>query len=88
MHLRPKGPDVTDSHDASGPVLRVISGDATPEEIAAILALVTARSSGIAAEHRADDSASVWSSPANSHRRARADYHAQRHGWRTSFWPR
>jgi Acyl-CoA carboxylase epsilon subunit len=69
------------------PTLRVISGDATPEEIAAVLALVSARSSAVVAERVAAETASLWSSPSGGHRRSRSAYHAHRHGWRTSYWP-
>ena len=69
------------------PTLQVISGDATPEEIAAILALVSARGSAAGAERVAQEAASVWSAQTGAHRRSRGAYHAHRHGWRTSYWP-
>ena len=69
------------------PTLRVISGDATPEEIAAILALVSARGSAVIAEQVAAEATSLWSAPSHGHRRSRSVYHAHRHGWRTSAWP-
>jgi len=70
------------------PVLRVISGDATDEEIAVILALVGARRQAVVAEELARESVSVWSgSTGSGHRRARAVPEAHRHGWRTSYWP-
>ncbi len=73
--------------DGGRPTLRVISGDATPEEIAAILALVAARHGAVAAEEVAAEQASLWSAPSGAHRRSRSTYHAHRHGWRTSYWP-
>jgi len=78
---------MTDNQNASRPTLHVISGDATPEEIAAILALVGARGHAISVEHLAQESATVWSAPSNAHRRSRSSYRAHRHGWRTSYWP-
>ena len=75
-----------DGGTATRPVLRVIRGDATDEEIAVILALVTARSAAAGAQEAAARAASLWSSPSNGHR-ARATDHAHRHGWRTSYWP-
>ena len=69
------------------PTLRIISGDATPEEIAVILAVVGARSNAVLAEEVAQESASLWATPSHAHRRSRSAYHAHRHGWRTSYWP-
>jgi acyl-CoA carboxylase epsilon subunit len=73
------------------PVLRVVSGEATPEELAAVVAAVAA-----ATESRADAGAtggderttSVWSAPGHGHRRVRAAFTPGPHAWRTSFWPR
>jgi hypothetical protein len=70
------------------PILRVISGDATPEEIAAILAIVTARGRAIVAEKSDPSEASTWASPEHGQRGVRACFPAGRHGWRTSYWPR
>jgi Acyl-CoA carboxylase epsilon subunit len=78
---------ISDNPDGPRPTLRLISGDATPEEIAAILALMGARGGAIAAEHVAERSAGLWSSPGGMHRRVRGVQHASPHGWRTSFWP-
>ncbi len=70
------------------PVLRVIRGDATEEEVAAIVALLAARGgSGEPAEPE-DKAISVWSAHGFSHRHIRGIFHTGRHGWRTSFWPR
>lgn len=79
---------MSDSEQVARPTLRVISGDATPEEIAAILALVAARGQAIAAEQADPTQASVWALPDHAHRGARARFAASRHGWRTSYWPR
>jgi len=81
-------PEPIPAPGSSVPTLRVISGDATPEEIAAILALLGARTSALAAEQLTQENAGVWSSPAGRHRRVRAVQQASRHGWRTSYWPR
>jgi hypothetical protein len=69
------------------PTLRVISGDATEEEIAAVLAIVTARSAVVQHELGTRADASTWAAPVASHRGKRARFHASDHGWRTSFWP-
>ena len=70
------------------PVLKVISGDATPEEIAAVLAVVAARSGGAEAPARDDAAAQTWSAHGHAHRHIRAVFAPSRHGWKTSFWPR
>ncbi|WP_088315683.1 acyl-CoA carboxylase epsilon subunit [Kineosporia sp. R_H_3] len=70
------------------PTLRVISGDATPEEIAAILAIVAARSGGGAPPSATDDDrAATWSAHGHAHRHIRAAFTPSRHGWKTSYWP-
>jgi Acyl-CoA carboxylase epsilon subunit len=70
------------------PTLRVISGDATAEEIAAILAIVAARSGGGAPASAADDDrAATWSAHGHAHRHIRAAFTPSRHGWKTSYWP-
>ncbi len=71
------------------PVLRVIRGDATAEEVAAILAIVAAASAA-RSEPDGDPAASVWS--AGHSRRAtrvsgRGSGESGRDAWRTSFWP-
>ena len=69
------------------PVLRVVAGDATPEEIAAVLAAVTA--AGTAAEEpAAPATTSIWAAHGYAHRQIRATFTPSRDGWRTSFWPR
>jgi len=69
------------------PVLRVVSGDATPEEIAAVVAAVAAAGAG-EAPSRAPATTSTWSAPGYAHRHVRATFAPSPHGWRTSFWPR
>lgn len=73
---------------ADRPVLKVISGDATPEEIAAVLAVVAARSGGGEAPVEDDAQAQTWSAHGHAHRHIRATFSPSRHGWKTSFWPR
>jgi Acyl-CoA carboxylase epsilon subunit len=90
-------PAVADGLAAGGgPVLRVVSGEATPEEIAAVVAAVAAATadgtSGAAASlpdgAAAAPTTSVWSAPGYAHRNVRATFTPGPHGWRTSFWPR
>ncbi len=77
----------------TGPTLRVVAGDATAEEIAAVLAVVTARGAG-RAEAGADGlgadgpGAEEWSAHGHAHRHVRATFTPSAHGWRTSYWPR
>ena len=69
------------------PVLRLVRGDATPEEIAAVVTAMAATAGpGEAAEEPA--TTSVWSAPGHAHRQIRATFTPSRDGWRTSFWPR
>jgi len=70
------------------PVLRVIRGDATDEEIAAVVALLAARGGSGESALRDDGSTQVWSAHGFGHRHIRGVFHTGRHGWRTSFWPR
>lgn len=70
------------------PVLRVIRGDATPEEIAVILAIVGA--SGGGGEEAEPEPVSIWTA-SRSHRVTQVAARAAspgRDGWRTSYWPR
>ena len=78
-----------DDPDAVGarPIMRVLAGDATPEEIAAVVAAVAA---AVPSEIPADQSptCSIWSAHGYAHRHIRATFAPSPHGWRTSFWPR
>ncbi|CAB4759286.1 unannotated protein [freshwater metagenome] len=68
--------------DSRPPLLRVISGEPTEEELAAIIAAVSTRSSGTA---RATPTFSLWA------RKSRQVRPAQRPGfgaWRASTMPR
>ena len=74
------------------PALRVVSGDASSEEIAAVLAAI---SSGLAAVPDAVSGAppgtlttSTWVSSAWAHRQVRPTFTPGPDAWRTSFWPR
>ena len=65
------------------PLLRIIKGDAAPEEIAALVAVLSALGSSDAApEPRRTPE---WSAP---HRLVRAHYSPGHNGWRSSFLPR
>jgi Acyl-CoA carboxylase epsilon subunit len=69
------------------PVLRVISGDATPEEIAAVVAAVAAAVPDAEAAPRSRTT-SVWAARGYAARDVRATFAPSPNGWRTSFWPR
>jgi hypothetical protein len=75
-------------------VLRVVAGDATPEELAAVVAAVAAATS-----HATSTAAtslgtaqpagtSLWSAPGFAHRNIRATFTPGPDSWRTSLWPR
>jgi hypothetical protein len=63
------------------PVLRVVRGAPTPEELAAVIALVVARSGG-AAPAAAPAPASLWSAP-----QLRPTLHPGPGAWRASALP-
>lgn len=67
------------------PVLRVITPGATEEEIAALVAVVSALAAPPAAPSRVVPARSVWGDPARMHR---ATLHAGPGGWRASGLPR
>ncbi len=72
------------------PVLRIVSGDATPEEVAAllaVLAVLAGRRGGGRVDDRTTD-VSTWSDRTSGRRGIRAVFTPSRNGWRTSFWPR
>jgi len=73
--------------ESERPVLRVVTGDATPEEIAAVIAAVAA-TAGEAPEAPEPPVTSIWSAHGYAHRHIRATFTPSRDGWRTSFWPR
>jgi hypothetical protein len=72
------------------PVLRVVSGNATPEEVAAVVAAVAASSVAVpeAAASTGPSTTSVWAARGYAHRNIRATFAPSTDGWRTSFWPR
>jgi hypothetical protein len=67
--------------------LLLIKGDATDEEVAAIVAVIQAASASAAAAAASGDTPSVseWASP---HRKVRASYPHGPGGWRGSALPR
>jgi hypothetical protein len=69
------------------PVLRVVAGDATPEEIAAVVAAVAASVSEVP-QAPPPRTANVWAARGFAHRNLRAPFTPGPDGWRTSFWPR
>jgi hypothetical protein len=65
------------------PPLRMVRGDASPEEVAALLAVLTAASGGEAVP--APRHTSQWSSPERAVRRPLSPGQG---AWRASSWPR
>jgi hypothetical protein len=74
--------------DGERPLLRVIRGDASDEELAAVVALLAAASGGDGAGTPDDGTVSTWSAHGYAHRNIRATFASSAHGWRTSYWPR
>ncbi|MCH1866412.1 acyl-CoA carboxylase subunit epsilon [Nocardioides sp. CFH 31398] len=72
-----------DDQAPSPPFLRVVKGDPTPEELAALVAVVAAASGG--GEAPAPRRPSEWSRPA---RRLRTPHQAGPGAWRASGLPR
>jgi hypothetical protein len=70
------------------PVLRLLSGDATDEEIAAVLAVVMARSAATNGDTTPTETFTTWAGPDSRHRRIRGVFTPGHDGWRTSYWPR
>jgi Acyl-CoA carboxylase epsilon subunit len=68
----------------SGPVLRVIRGDATPEEVAAVVAALLARAAASDAPPPARPAPSAWADRA---RLLRRPVHAAPDAWRRSALP-
>jgi hypothetical protein len=73
---------VTDERAAQPPLLKVVNADATPEEIAALVAVFAALGSGEAAPPRRTPE---WSA---HHRKVRQTYPHGPGGWRSSGLPR
>jgi hypothetical protein len=70
--------------DQPRPTLKVIRGDATPEEIAALLAVVAARSAGDDGPVRRPKPTSAWTDRAAL---ARRPVRPGPGAWRASAWP-
>ena len=66
------------------PVLRVVKGDPTPEELAALIAVVTARAAAAPAPESSQPHASDWSS---YWRNVRRPLHPGPGRWRASAHP-
>ena len=72
--------------DQPTPPLLVIRGDATPEEVAALVAVLEATAAaGAAARDAARRPRPEWSAP---YRRVRGPHHAGPGAWRASSLPR
>jgi hypothetical protein len=79
------------------PLLRVISGRPDPDELAAVLVVLTAARRGAPDDAPRGDRVSLWTASASPARGADPtrgagpallpDHPVRRHGWRTSFWP-
>ncbi|WP_037605543.1 acyl-CoA carboxylase subunit epsilon [Streptacidiphilus rugosus] len=63
--------------------IRVLHGQPNPEELAAVLAVVSARASAAAADAPEAPTAKVWRDRASAMRRMP---HPGPHAWRTSAW--
>jgi hypothetical protein len=74
--------DGADGAAADEPILRIVSGDATAEEIAAVVAVFSALPTGSAPEPRP---VPAWSA---HHRKVRTTLPHGRGGWRSSTLPR
>ena len=76
-------PEATDdAQQAQRPMLRVVNSDATPEEVAALVAVFASLGSDEPAPKRRTPE---WSAP---HRRVRANLPHGPGGWRSSAMPR
>lgn len=76
--------------EADQPLLRVVRGDPTADELAALVAVLAARAAGLAARAAgpaaaAHGSRTAWNDPA---RRMREPLHPRPGGWRGSALPR
>ncbi|HEX2177554.1 MAG TPA: acyl-CoA carboxylase subunit epsilon [Nocardioidaceae bacterium] len=67
------------------PVLRIVKGDATDAEIAALVAVLSARAAATAAAETPAPRRSEW---AGHERRMRRPVHPSAGGWRASAFPR
>jgi hypothetical protein len=78
----PEAPDAAPDAAPAPPALRVVSGDPTPEELAALVAVLSALGGG--EEHDAPRRRSLWSDP----RWRLVGSSGRRDGWRASALPR
>lgn len=69
--------------DQSPPLLRIVRGDATPEEVAALVAVLQAKAAGSPAAPA--PATSEWSA---HHRKVRTAFPSGPGGWRSSSLPR
>jgi hypothetical protein len=77
-----------DSRPEGRPVLRVIRGDATPEEVAALVAALMTRASGPVGPPAPEPSRPVRSAWSDGARRLRTPIHPAPGAWRRSALPR
>ena len=78
----PASDETSASESPQAPLLRVVSGDPTPEELAALVAVVASLGSAAAAPPRRTPE---WQA---HHRKVRATYPQGPGGWRSSGLPR
>ncbi len=74
-------PEAADQPAPDQPLLRVVTPDATPEEVAAVVAVFAAMGGG---EPAPEKPRSEWASPV---RRMRRPHHSGRGAWRASALP-
>ena len=74
-----------DPDGGEAPVLRVVRGDATPEELAALVAVLGALG-GRPVSPRGEATVSAWTDRRATVRST--DLHHGPGAWRSSFWPR
>ena len=71
--------------------VRVLAGDPTPEELAALVAVLAGRAAGTAGAPGAEpddvEELNAWTPPVPSRGPAAALGRPGTHAWRTSYWP-
>jgi hypothetical protein len=82
-HPDPRSQPPTDDHPTPRPPLFAVKGDATPEEVAALVAVL--QGIGAPSAPPAAGPRSEWSA---HHRKARPSLHSGPGGWRSSAMPR
>jgi Acyl-CoA carboxylase epsilon subunit len=78
-------PSATTSGRPTQPTLRLVRGDAGPEELAALLAVLSARGTGVAETGPPARPRGRWGDPASA---VQGTLHAGPGGWRASGLPR